>query len=193
MNELVPASKQSTDIVAAQDESTYVTMFVADQMFGIPVLTVRDILIPEEIHRIPLAPNEVAGSINLRGRIVTVIDVRRSLGLPPQKSADPEPSESAEAPAAESKKKNGKAPPTRKIAGQERICVTAELRNELYSLQVDRIGDVLSLPRSQYEKNPATLNAKWREFSRGVYRLEGRLMIILDVEKLLDFTDRKAS
>lgn len=63
-------------------EQVFVTVYVDKQLFGIPVERVQDILIPERIANIPLAPKEVAGAINLRGRIVTVINVRKRLGLP---------------------------------------------------------------------------------------------------------------
>ena len=61
----------------------FVTLTVADQLCGVPVMAVRDILGPQAITRIPLAPPEIAGSLNLRGRIVTAIDLRRRLRLPP--------------------------------------------------------------------------------------------------------------
>ena len=66
------------------ESSDFVTMFVAGQMFGIPVLQVQDVLGEQKITRVPLAPKEVAGSLNLRGRIVTAFDVRTRLGLPPR-------------------------------------------------------------------------------------------------------------
>jgi hypothetical protein len=69
---------------ADKASADFVTMTIADQLFGVPVLEVRDVLGPQRITRVPLAPPEVAGSLNLRGRIVTVIDVRIRLGLPPR-------------------------------------------------------------------------------------------------------------
>lgn len=69
-------------------EQVFVTVYVDKQLFGIPVEKVQDILIPERIANIPLAPREVAGAINLRGRIVTVIDVRKRLGLPDSAQAE---------------------------------------------------------------------------------------------------------
>ena len=134
-------------------------MFLEGQMFGIPVLVVQDVLGPQKITRIPLAPPEVAGSLNLRGRIVTAIDVRMRLQLP--------------------KRAEGTA------AG---MSVVVDLGGELYSLRVDQVGEVLSLPAAKFERNPPTLNALWREFSAGIYRLEGKLLVILDVPRLLDFT-----
>jgi purine-binding chemotaxis protein CheW len=157
MNKAV-AVAGSHEVEAHSDEDLrqFVTFFVKDQMFGVPVLNVQDILQPDRIARIPLAPAEVAGSINLRGRIVTVIDVRVRLGLPPAE--------------------NRGTP----------MGVTVEHGSDLYSLLVDKVGDVISLPFSQYEANPATLDSVWRAFANGVYRLDRRLMVVLDVDRLLD-------
>jgi purine-binding chemotaxis protein CheW len=74
--------RHKLDDGTAADERAYVTLTLADQLCGIPVLAVRDILGPRAITRIPLAPPEIAGSLNLRGRIVTAIDLRRRLRLP---------------------------------------------------------------------------------------------------------------
>jgi len=144
-----------------EDLNDFVTFFVADQMFGIPVLKVQDILTPDRIASIPLAPPEVKGSINLRGRIVTVIDVRVRLGLKTLKQ----------------------------VKGVGNMGVTVEHDNDLYTLLVDRIGDVVGLSNDSYEKNPATLDPKWREFSGGVYRLEKQLMVVLDIDQMLDIAE----
>jgi len=138
----------------------FVTFFIGHQMFGIPVLNVQDILTPASIAAIPLAPPEVRGSINLRGRIVTVIDVRVRLGLDPKGTND-----------------------------GENMGVTVEHGHDLYTLLVDRIGDVMGLPDDLYERNPATLDPVWREFSNGVYRLEDNLLVVLDIERLLDLRE----
>nr|WP_249209231.1 chemotaxis protein CheW [Magnetospirillum sulfuroxidans] len=132
-------------------------MFIDGQMFGIAVLTVQDVLGPQKITRIPLAPREVAGSLNLRGRIVTAIDVRLRLGL---KRADED---------------------------NKGMSVVVEQGGELYSLMVDQVGEVLSLPVAKFERNPPTLDPMWREFSAGIYRLDDKLLVVLDVAKLLDF------
>jgi len=138
----------------------FVTFYVGDQMFGIPVLNVQDILTPESIAAIPLAPAEVRGSINLRGRIVTVIDVRVRLGLEPKGKGD-----------------------------GENMGVTVEHGHDLYTLLVDRIGDVMGLPNDLYERNPATLDPIWREFSNGVFRLEKNLLVVLDIDQLLNLRE----
>ena len=138
----------------------YVTMSIADQMFGIPVLKVQDVLGTQSITRVPLAPPEVAGSLNLRGRIVTAIDVRPRLGMP--------------------KRDEGKNP----------MSVVVEHDGELYSLLVDSVGEVLSLDTRDYQRNPPTLNPRLREFSDGIYRLNGSLLVVLSVASLLNLGGR---
>ncbi len=155
--EIVPAKNQKLSTQAGGNLEDFVTFFIGDQMFGIPVLRVQDILTPNQIAPIPLAPKEVVGSINLRGRIVTVIDVRTRLSLPPREGGS---------------------------GGN--MGVTVELDNDLYTLLVDKIGDVIRLSKESYEKNPATLDPKWREFTNGVFRLEDSLMVVLDIDNLLD-------
>lgn len=144
--------------MSASDSQEFVTVTIADQLFGIPVLSVQDVLGPQKITRVPLAPPEIAGALNLRGRIVTAVDVRRRLNLP----ARPE--------------------------GEEGMSVVVEHRGEPYSLLIDNVGEVLSVPMGAYERNPATLNSRWREVSGGVYRLDGKLLVVLEVERLLDFS-----
>ncbi|MDI3307421.1 MAG: chemotaxis protein CheW [Acetobacteraceae bacterium] len=141
--------------LAETAEAVFLTLTVADQLCGVPVLAVRDVLGPQAITRIPLAPPEVAGSLNLRGRIVTAIDLRRRLGLPPRDT--------------------GAAP----------MSVVVEREGELYSLLADQVGEVLPLPRSDRAPNPPTLDPLWREVSDGVHRLGERLLILLDVERVL--------
>jgi purine-binding chemotaxis protein CheW len=136
-------------------ESMFVTLTVASQLCGVPVLSVRDILAEQSITRIPLAPPEVAGSLNLRGRIVTAVDLRRRLRLPP---ASP---------------------------GAPRMSVVTEHGGELYALLVDQVREVMSLSASQYEPTPPTLHGAWSAFSDGIYRLPGSLLVVLDVARLL--------
>ncbi|MCK5296432.1 MAG: chemotaxis protein CheW [Alphaproteobacteria bacterium] len=81
MNDLT-TTKKSAVTTKEVDERVYVTVYVENQLFGIPVEQVQDILVTEQIANIPLAPKEIAGAINLRGRIVTVVNVRNRLGLP---------------------------------------------------------------------------------------------------------------
>lgn len=145
------------------EEKVYVTLMVADQLFGVPIHSVQDVLGPQRINRIPLAPAEVAGSLNLRGRIVTAIDLRKRLGLPPRP------------------------------ADQPGMSVVVDLGGELYSLIMDAAGEVMSLPASAFEPNPATLDPLWQDVTSGVYQLEGRLLVVLEIERLLDLTHAKAA
>ncbi len=144
-----------------ENESMLVTLTVAGQLCGVPVLSVRDVLGEQSITRIPLAPPEVAGSLNLRGRIVTAIDLRRRLRLPP-------------------------APP-----GTPRMSVVAEQGGELYALLVDQVSEVMTLRAGQFERTPPTLPPAWAAYADGIYRLPAGLLVVLDVARLLALnTDR---
>jgi purine-binding chemotaxis protein CheW len=148
-----PAAKAAEP---ADDASMgFVTLSVGDQLCGVPVLGVRDILGATTITRIPLAPPEIAGSLNLRGRIVTAVDLRRRLQLPPL-------------------------PP-----GTPRMSVVAEQGGELYALLVDQVSEVMRVSAAAFERNPPTLSPIWTEYSAGIYRLDGRLLVVLDVARLL--------
>ena len=72
------------------------------------------------------------------------------------------------------------------------MSVVVDLRGELYSLRVDSVGEVLSLPAAKFERNPPTLDPLWREFSTGIYRLDNKLLVVLDVHRLLDFNKAEA-
>jgi len=141
--------------------TTFVTFMVADHFFGVPVTNVQDILTPETIARVPLGPPEVRGLINLRGRIVTVIDMRVRLSLPAQRTVE----------------NPGK-------------CVTVEREGEFYTLLVDGVGDVVTLEDDCREDNPATLDPLWRDLANGVFRAGDRLLVSLDVERLINIRVR---
>ena len=143
------------DAATDEEEQVFVTLTVADQLCGVPVLGVRDILGEHKITRIPLAPQEIAGSLNLRGRIVTAIDMRRRLSLPPR--ADDRPS----------------------------MAVGIELKGESYGLLIDTVGEVMKLGDDTREPNPVNLDPRLARVSGGVHRLEGQLMVILDVDQVL--------
>jgi purine-binding chemotaxis protein CheW len=72
------------------------------------------------------------------------------------------------------------------------MSVVVDLKGELYSLRVDSVGEVLSLPAAKFEPNPPTLDPLWREYSKGIYRLADKLLVVLDVPRLLDFTKSEA-
>ncbi len=140
---------------ATELPSVYVTLSLAGQLCGVPVSAVRDVLRQQPISPVPLAPPDVAGNLNLRGRIVTAIDLRRRLQLPP-------------------------AP-----AGSQAMAVVTESDGELYALLVDQVCEVLSPDRDRFEPNPQTLSPAWTRYSAGLFRLEGSLMIVLDLARLL--------
>jgi len=145
----------STATRPAATEAVFLTLTVGGQLCGVPVLAVRDVLGPQAITRIPLAPPEVAGSLNLRGRIVTAIDLRLRLALPPRED------------------------------GRRPMSIVVERDGELYSLLADEVGEVLPLPAADRAPNPPTIDPHWREVSEGVHRLGDRLVVLLNVEALL--------
>ena len=136
-------------------EKVFVTLMVANQLCGVAALAVRDILGEQTITRIPLAPPEVAGSLNLRGRIVTAVDLRRRLDLP------------------------------RAAVGQRPMSVVVEQSGELYALLVDQVSEVVSLATQKFERNPPTLPPPWADYSAGIFRLQDRLLVVLDTARLL--------
>ncbi|MGK2284905.1 chemotaxis protein CheW [Pedomonas sp. V897] len=140
----------------------FVTIRLAGQLLGIPVLVVHDVLKLQNVTRVPLAPPWVAGVLNLRGRIVTAIDLRERLGMPAR------------------------------MPGEKAMSVVVDFKGESYSLIIDSVGEVLSLPDSLFEKNPVTLDQRWREVSDGIYRLDDELLVVLDVRRVLDI-DRAAA
>jgi purine-binding chemotaxis protein CheW len=145
---------------APENVVEYVTATVGGQLFGLPISRVQDVFVPDRLTRVPLAPPEIAGLLNLRGRIVTAIDLRRRLGLG--------------APA-------GDAP---------RMAVGVEWKGESYGLLIDAIGEVLKLPMSDREDNPVNLDPGLARVSAGVHRLDGKLLVVLDVDRVLDIAPR---
>jgi len=112
---------------------------------------------------VPQAPHVIEGLINLRGQIVTAIDMRRRLGLP-QRSGDLAP-----------------------------MNIVVRTMDGAASLLVDEIGDVLDMDSANYELPPQNLDPAARELIRGVYKLKDRLLLVLDEEKTVDLTVGKAA
>jgi purine-binding chemotaxis protein CheW len=139
----------------------YVTTTIGGQLFGLPISRVQDVFMPERLTRVPLASDDVAGVLNLRGRIVTAIDMRARLGLP--------------------KEDTGRPP----------MAVGVELRGESYGLLIDSIGEVMKLPDDGREVNPVNLDPRMAKMSAGVHRLDGQLMVVLDVERVLEIASEK--
>jgi purine-binding chemotaxis protein CheW len=151
----------STD-QAPQHLKEYVTAMIGGQLFGLPIRRVQDVFIPERLTRVPLAPPEVAGVLNLRGRIVTLIDMRCCLGLEQRADAGPP------------------------------MAIGVEWRGESYGLLIDSVGEVLKLDDAAREPNPINLDARLARVSAGIHRLEGQLLMLVDVDCVLDAGRAKA-
>ena len=139
-----------------QNLTEYVTAMIGGQLFGLPIVRVQDVFVPERLTRVPLAPPEIAGVLNLRGRIVTLIDLRRRFGL-------------------------GKAED-----GDSSMAIGVESRAESYGLLIDSVGEVLKLDDAAREPNPINLDQRLARVSAGIHRLDGQLLIVVDVDRVLD-------
>jgi purine-binding chemotaxis protein CheW len=148
------ATLSDTSIVG-ENEEQLVTMIVDKQLFGIPILQVQDIVEASRITPVPLAPSAIAGVLNLRGRIVTVIDLRKLLGN------------------------------SEEVPWDSQMGVTVEYKGDLYTLLVDAIGDVRTLPKRDFDSAPSTLEDKVRKICSGIFRLRGNLLVVLDVSRIL--------
>ena len=141
---------------AADLLTEYVTVTIGGHMFGLPIFRVQDVFVPIGLTRVPLAPPEVAGILNLRGRVVTAIDMRSRLDF-----GEREP-------------------------GTPVMAIGIELKGESYGLLVDAVGEVMQLHNSACEAKPTNLDPRLSRVAAGIYRLEGQLMVVLDVDRVLD-------
>jgi purine-binding chemotaxis protein CheW len=136
----------------------YSTFYIDDLMFGIEVGTVQEIIRYQTMTPVPLASPIVRGLINLRGQIVTAIDLRRRLGL-----ADRE---------------NEKEVPP--------MNVVIRIQDEVISLLVDQIGDVIETDNIPFERAPETLDPVIKQVVSGIYKLDGKLLLTLNAEQTID-------
>ena len=148
---MTTANDSSADLV-----TEYVTVTIGDHMFGLPIFRVQDVFVPDRLTRVPLSPPEVAGILNLRGRVVTAIDMRARLDF-------------------------GKREP-----GTPVMAIGIEMKGESYGLLVDAVGEVIQLHNSACEAKPTNLDPRLSRVAAGIYRLEGQLMVVLDVDRVLD-------
>lgn len=138
------------------EQKQFCTFYLDNHTFGVKVEQVQEVFRYQEMTIVPLAPPVVRGLINLRGQIITAIDLRRRLGMEPL----PE----------------GKLP----------MNVVVRTEDGVVSLLVDEIGDVLEVPEDVYERPPETIPKKIRELVLGIYKLEGKLLLILDSERAVN-------
>jgi purine-binding chemotaxis protein CheW len=138
-----------------KDVKQLATFYLDGQLFGVEVSQVQEVIRYQEMTPVPQAPAVVAGLINLRGQIVTALDLRRRLKLP-ERAADRLP-----------------------------MNVVVRTDDEAVSLLVDEIGDVLEVAQDAFERPPETLIGEARELIRGAYKLENRLLLVLNMEKIV--------
>ena len=134
----------------------FCTFFLGDQFFGVPVEQVQEVLNYQEMTPVPLVADTVRGLINLRGQIVTAIELRRCLALP-DRPADQRP-----------------------------MNVVVRTDGGAVSLLVDEIGDVLDVEEESFEALPATLPGEARNLIQGVHKLQDRLLLVLDTERAVN-------
>jgi purine-binding chemotaxis protein CheW len=138
--------------------TTFTTFTVDGYLFGVNVATVQEVIRPQEMTRVPLAADAVGGLINLRGQVVTAVDLRVRLGLPPGDQDTPA------------------------------MNVVVRTPDGAVSLLVDTIGDVVETSDDVFESPPETLTGPARHLVLGAYKLDGRLLLSLDVTRAVDVT-----
>lgn len=126
------------------------TFYLDKYLFGVDAYKVQEVIRYQAMTQIPLTPDYVSGLINLRGQIVTAIDMRKRMGLKPR--------------------------------SDDRLPMNVVIRNDegAVSLLVDQIGDVIDANSEVFEQPPETLQGKARDFVEGTYKLDGRLLLLLN-------------
>jgi len=136
-----------------KENTQFCTFYLGDLFFGVKVENVQEVFRYQEMTRVPLAPSVVCGLINLRGQIITAIDLRARLGM----EELPE--------------------------GRMPMNVVVRTNEGVVSLLVDEIAEVLEVSEESFERPPDTIDELTRELVQGVYKLENKLLLILDTEK----------
>jgi len=137
----------------SQSQQQFCTFYIKGLLFGVEVETVQEVIRHQDMTGVPLAPSVVAGLINLRGQIVTAIDLRRRLGV------------------------------RDRLEGELPMNVVVRTADGAVSLLVDEIGDVVEVEEKDFEEAPDTLGAAGRELIRGVYKLKKELLLVLDTQR----------
>ena len=141
----------------------FCTFLVGDLFFGVDVHRIQEVLRFSQITRVPLAPDVIEGLINLRGQIVTAIDMRRRLGLPPR------------------------------APDQTPLNLVVRTEDGAVSLLVDQIGDVLDVDAASWERAPDNLESPARDLIQGVFKLKDRLLLVLDALQTADLAVGRAA
>jgi purine-binding chemotaxis protein CheW len=171
---MMAANANGAETGPAED---FVTVHADGVLFGLAIERVHDVFVPSGVTSVPLAPPEIVGLLNLRGRVVTALCLRRRLGMAPA----PERSGAAEGDASTARGINDRG-----------MAIGLEQGGETFALIVDGVGEVLKLGADTRESVPINLDARWRDLTVCVHRLDGRLLVILDVDALLNFGARGA-
>jgi purine-binding chemotaxis protein CheW len=137
-------------------ETQFCTFLVGGMLFGIDVACIQEVIRFQPLTVVPQMPGVIAGLINLRGQIVTAIDLRARLGLPPR------------------------------LPGARPLNVVVRTPDGAVSLLVDEIGDVIMVDEDSFERPPDTLDDAARALIHGAYKLKGRLLLVLDAARTID-------
>ena len=137
-------------------QKQFCTFHLDKLLFGIDVLKVQEIILPHEMTQVPLAPDVISGLINLRGQVVTAIDLGTWLGIKHQ------------------------------VENQMRMNVVIRTGEEVISFLVDSIGDVLEPDEESFEPPPQTLEDNIKELIGGVYKLDNQLLLVMDIERTIE-------
>ena len=141
-----------------EERKQFCTFYLDDLFFGIDVLKVQEIIRYQEMTQVPLAPSVICGLINLRGQVVTAMDLRPRLGLG-ERTSDELP-----------------------------MNVIIRTEDDTVSFLVDEIGDVVEPDEDTFEPPPETIGSSVRKLINGVYKLDGRLLLVMDAERTMDLT-----
>lgn len=139
-----------------------VTFRLGNEEFSLDILRVQEIIRHMELTRVPRTPDFVEGVINLRGRVIPVLDLRKRFGLPSDERTN------------------------------ETRIIVVDVDNKTVGLKVDAVSEVLRLPADTVEPAPAIVTGAESDYIKGVGKLDGRLLILLDVERILTRTERDA-
>ena len=165
---MISSEPQAPTAPGFGDSLDYVTIRGGEQLLGLPIGRVQDVFITNRITLVPRAPDEIVGLINLRGRIVTAICLRKRLGRPVEIKLDGQ-------------------------GRQELTAIGIDHAGEAYALIVDAVGEVIRLDRSTFEPLPVHLDRVWAALATGIHRLDGELLVVLDLDAVLDLDLRSAA
>jgi len=141
---------------ANESGSRLLTCCISDQWLAVPVEALSEVVTPQARTLVPLAPNAVNGLINLRGRIMSELDMRKILELPSQAEGSP-----------------------------YRTIILEDPDGESFGLTVDRVGEVITMDSEHFERAPDSLEERWKGVCHGVLKQKKRMLVILDVERVI--------